>query len=402
MKRLNKKVFYTIFCILSIGVFSFIVLFNVQRYVEEENAIINSLDVVSDRKKNDGMMMDNHKPMDDNIKFMDYVIYTVLIDDNNNIKEIINHSNNMLNSDDVTKIANSILSDSVKEKYVGNLYFSKYAYSYRKGDALIILDTNDISSDLLFSLEISLIIFGIIEVVIFLVSKVITNWITKPVSDSFERQKQFIADASHELKTPLSVIIASTDALEETPSEKKWLTNIKNESERMKSLITDLLDLAASENKETFRLENGDLSKTILFSVLTFEGKAFENKLKLDYDIPDDINMNMDENSIKQLVEILLDNAISHSKKNGIINVKLREDSNMIEFLVMNEGTAIPKGEEEKIFERFYRIDKARNRNENRYGLGLAIAKNIVINHNGKISCSSDDGVTTFRVLFKK
>ena len=96
--------------------------------------------------------------------------------------------------------------------------------------------------------------------------------------------------------------------------------------------------------------------------------------------------MKMDENSIKQLIELLLDNAIKHAQKGSIINVILLEENNNITILVKNKGKEIPKGEEEKIFERFYRIDKSRNRNANRYDLGLAIANNIVTNHNGKIS----------------
>ena len=112
--------------------------------------------------------------------------------------------------------------------------------------------------------------------------------------------------------------------------------------------------------------------------------------------------MNMDENSIKQLIEILLDNAIKHSYKKSTINVSLKEEKGVIELKIENNGEEIPKGEEEKIFERFYRVDKSRNRKENRYGLGLAIAKNIVLMHNGKINASSQNGTTTFKVLFKK
>ena len=166
----------------------------------------------------------------------------------------------------------------------------------------------------------------------------------------------------------------------------KWITNIKNESSRMSLLITNLLELAASESKEVFKFEEGNLSKAVELSVLTFEGRAFESNVKLEYDIPENVKMKMDENSIKQLIELLLDNAIKHAQKGSIINVILLEENNNITILVKNKGKEIPKGEEEKIFERFYRIDKSRNRNDNRYGLGLAIAKNIVTNHNGKIS----------------
>ena len=169
----------------------------------------------------------------------------------------------------------------------------------------------------------------------------------------------------------------------------------------MNLLITDLLELAKTEQK-IVDFKDGDLSKIVELSTLTFEGKAFESNIKIDYDIEPNIKMRMVENNIKQLVEILLDNGVKHSKAKSTINISLKENNNQIELLVKNKGEAIPKGEEEKIFERFYRVDKSRNRDSNRYGLGLAIAKNIVLNHNGKISAYSSDGTTTFKVLFKK
>ena len=196
------------------------------------------------------------------------------------------------------------------------MYFENYSYSYIKGDSLVILDNNNIKSSLILSLEISTFIFVILEILIIVISNIITNWIIKPVKESFEKQKEFIADASHELKTPLSVIMASSDALEKSPNEKKWLKNIKSESDRMNLLITNLLDLASSEKKETFNMQNANLSKIVELSVLTFEGRAFEHNVKLKYEIDDNINMNLDENSIKQLVEILLDNAVKHSNIN--------------------------------------------------------------------------------------
>lgn len=337
-----------------------------------------------------------------NIKFMDSVIYTILLDDNNNILEVINHSNDETSSEKISSIAKKILSNkNIKDRYIGNLYLSDYSYVYSKGDTLIILDNSKIKSSLLLSLEVSLFIFIILEILVIVLSKYLTIWIIKPVKESFAKQKQFIADASHELKTPLSVIVASSEAIDITNQNSKWLKNIEYEANRMNLLISKLLDLAKSERMEELVLVNNNLSKTIELSLLTFEGRAFEKDIKLSYEIEDNINILMDEDSIKELVEILLDNAIKHSKKNGSIKVSLKKDS-QVTLLVQNEGDPIPKGEEEKIFERFYRVDKSRNRKDNRYGLGLAIAKNIVLSHKGKIKASSLDGITTFQVTFKK
>lgn len=411
IKKLSNKIFYTLILILSISILTVVGIFNIQNYYEQKKSINNSLNVSmtkKDRKVIPPTKIDDaSEPVDNvthntedmknkNIKFMDSVIYTILLDDNNNILEVINHSNDETSSEKISSIAKKILSNkNIKDRYIGNLYLSDYSYAYSKGDTLIILDNSKIKNSLLLSLEVSLFIFIILEILVIVLSKYLTIWIIKPVKESFAKQKQFIADASHELKTPLSVIVASSEAIDITNQNSKWLKNIEYEANRMNLLISKLLDLAKSERMEEIVLVNNNLSKTIELSLLTFEGRAFEKDIKLSYEIEDNINILMDEDSIKELVEILLDNAIKHSKKNGSIKVSLKKDS-QVTLLVQNKDDPIPKGEEEKIFERFYRVDKSRNRKDNRYGLGLAIAKNIVLSHKGKIKASSLDGVTTF------
>lgn len=413
MKKLNIKIFRIVFFILTISILSFIAIYNIESYIEQEKSINNSLNVAEDNSKKTMDFMphmtqepDKKEPMPDenkNIKFMDSVVYTVLLDDENNIKEVINHTNNSINTSKITTLAKDILkSKDIKGRYIGCLYLTDYSYSYQNNVALIILDTSTVKANLWLQLKISLAVFLILEIIVFYISKKIATSVTEPVRETFEKQKRFIADASHELKTPLSVIVASSEALEDNPGETKWIKNIQNEASRMNDLITNLLELATSENKEAFKFENGDLSKVVELTVLTFEGKAFESNVKIDYEISPNIKMNMDEGSIKQLVEILLDNAIKHAFKDSTVKVILKENANHINLEVKNNGDNIPKGEEEKIFERFYRIDKSRNRKDGRYGLGLAIAKNIVSNHGGKISAMSEKCVTTFRVMFKK
>ena len=406
MDKLKNKVFMTIFLILTISIISILFIFNAENYFEQKKSIVNSLNVASDnnKKRNDLPSEIDVEPKqpNENIRFMDSIIYTILLDQNDSIKEIINHSNKEITDSEINVLAKNILSTkNIKNRYIGCLYFNKYSYNYEKGNNLVILDNTNIKTTLLKSLGNSILILFLLEIVVFFVSKLITMWIIKPVKESFSKQKQFIADASHELKTPLSVIMASSEALEDSYKENKWVKNITMEANRMNHLITDLLELAKLEERK-IDLQEGDLSKTIELSVLTFEGIAYEKNIKISYDIMPNIMMNMVENDINQLIEILLDNAIKHTKNGKDIKVSLKEINNQIEILVINEGDNIPKGEEEKIFERFYRVDKSRNRNTNRYGLGLAIAKNIVENHNGKISASSNKGLTTFKVLFKK
>ena len=403
MNNLKKKVFTLIFSILSISILGFIIVFNVGKYLEYCKIISNSLRNLSSNEEDKNRLNKDNGFKDNNIRYMDKVIYTLLLNNDNSIKEVINLSNNNIDIDSIKSLGKSILNNNnIKKEYIGNIYFNKYSYIYSNSKYLIIIDNSSIQNSLYNYLLISLSLFILLEVIVYLISMILTSWIIKPVINSFEKQKEFIADASHELKTPLSVIMASSEALEDNPSEVKWLNNIKSEANRMNILIKNLLELASLEKKENYVLKEDDLSKVVYLAVLTFDAKAYESDIKLESKIDSNIKFNFDTYSINELVEILLDNALKHANKKSTIVVSLKEQGNNITLSVTDTGDIIPKGEEEKIFERFYRLDKSRSRKENRYGLGLAIAKNIVINHNGKISAESVGKVTTFKVLFKK
>ncbi len=167
----------------------------------------------------------------------------------------------------------------------------------------------------------------------------------------------------------------------------------------MNKLITGLLDLSKLEegvSRESFKEEN--LTKIVEKTCLVFEGVAFEDGVGIDTEIESDISLNCSKEEMEKLVSTLVDNAVKHSEKNTSVLVKLYRSKGAIVLKVVNTGEPIAPGDEEKIFERFYRADKSRNRSENRYGLGLAIAKSIVLNHNGTIKAYSEEGKTVFRV----
>ncbi len=168
----------------------------------------------------------------------------------------------------------------------------------------------------------------------------------------------------------------------------------------MNTLIAKMLMLASSENAEHSQMTEGDLSKIVSLASLTFEAKALEENRKLSINIQEGISTRFNEGDIRQLIEILLDNALQHSFKNTTIYLNLHRDGKQVILEVTNEGEGIASGDEEKIFERFYRADKSRTGENNNYGLGLAIAKNIVQNLKGEISANSSNGKTTFKVIF--
>ena len=417
MEKLKKKTFWVIFSILTIFLCSILCIFNYQDYSHEKTEIENKLNMMDDRKFDKAPneeKLDKPEPPEntDDTKndkevmpvLMDTTAYTVIYNDDNEVIDILNFTQNDVSDEEIKSIAQEILksNDSKSEINIRNLYFNNYSYSFKGHNSLTILDNSFVKEKLQSLIKTSIFIFALLEIVIIVVSIKITSWIIKPVIETFNKQKQFIADASHELKTPIAVIMANSEALEKEPNEKKWLNNIKSESERMNELITNLLDLAKLENgknKEIYNVE--DLSKIAEMSVLTFESLMFENKIKFEYNIQKDLKLKCNSVQIKQLIAILLDNAIKHSEENGEIKVFLEKQKNDIVLSVSNKGKEISKEIRDKIFERFYRADESRNRESNRYGLGLAIAKNIVVNHNGKISVDCVGGYTTFKVVFK-
>ena len=391
MGKLKKKIFLVMFAILTIFLVSILCIFNFQDYNHEKVEIENKLSRMENDRQAPGMPV-----------FMDAVVYTVKYNTSNKVTEVINHTDNNVSEEKIIQIAENILesSNTKKGRRIGNLYLDQYSYAFQAPNTLTIVDNTSAKAKLESLLKTSILIFVLIEIIIIILTVEITRWIIKPVIESFNRQKQFVADASHELKTPIAVIMANAEALEKEPEEKKWLNNIKSEADRMNELVTSLLDLAKlEEGKEVQQEEN--LSKIVEMSVLTFESLMYENKIELEYDIQKDINIKCNSSQIKQLVAIIIDNAIKHSETNGKISIALKKQKNDTVLTVSNRGKEIPKEIREKIFERFYRADESRNRDTNRYGLGLAIAKNIVENHNGKIFVESEKGITTFKVVLK-
>lgn len=404
MKKLKNKTFTILLIILTIFILSLLIIFNVELYQRELNDVKDNLREIENIHNNYYIVNDNVIIGGNNMKpiFINANVYVISFDKLNNITNIISYTDNGLNNAEIIQLALNFI--STNKKYdIGNLYTDRYAYYLTNRNNLIIMDNTLINNKLGDYFRMSLLIFILLEIIIIYISSRITKWLTKPVIESFSKQKQFIVDASHELKTPLAIITASAESLELEPKEKKWLNNIKSEAERMNKLVTDLLDLAKSENidnKRNYSINN--LSKIIEKTTLTFESLIYENKLTMENNIEDNIMFNCNSDKIRELLGILLDNAIKHSLEESKITVNLYSEKNNIILEVKNKGESIPKEDQGKIFDRFYRVDESRNRNDNRYGLGLAIAKNIVTSHDGKISVSCKNGYTTFKVIFKQ
>ena len=408
MEDLRKKTFYTIFTIISLFAILFTIIYNIQTYHSEYQRILRNLTKMRNFIDNSEEIFSQDVDLyenDDlhNRKVIDYEVYTFILDRNNNVIDKISHSDNTINIEILNKVIDILSKNSDSRIRIGCLYFTNYAYNLNSGNYLAIVKTTTTKNMLIINLLISLTLVGIGEIFIYILAKKITEWITKPVEESFNREKEFVVNASHELKTPLAVMMASIDCLTINKKNEKWINNLKSESDRMNNLITRLLDLSKSENYLTKEnLSQNDLSMIVEKRALTFESLAFEKKVKIETHVDEKINFLCNKEGIDELVSILIDNAISHSNDNSSVIVNLFRNKTEIILEVINEGEAISPDECEKIFERFYRNDKSHNRKNNRYGLGLAIAKNIVEGHGGKITAFSKNGHTTFKSVFKE
>ena len=219
-------------------------------------------------------------------------------------------------------------------------------------------------------------------------------WLVKPVKSTFDKQKLFISNASHELKTPIAVISANADVLESEIGENKWLSYIKDDSRRMGELVNELLALARLDDRtDTSGVKTGfSLSDAVLQTALPFESRMFEMGKEYEVDVQPDIEYIGDESQIKHIVSILIDNAVKYSDENGKIKISLSMRQNKRILDVFNTGQGIPADKLEKIFERFYREDEARSSSSGGYGLGLSIAYEIVARHGGRIFARSEYG----------
>lgn len=236
----------------------------------------------------------------------------------------------------------------------------------------------------------------------FLISILLARWTVKPAETAWNEQKQFVADASHELKTPLTVIMTNAEMLQNgnasEEKQKQFSESILTMSKQMRGLTESLLELARSDNNTARTIfEKVDFSGLISDAVLPFEPLYYEKGLTLACEIEDDIHINGDTAQLCRIADILLDNAMKYSYPQTEVSVSLKRHNNSCILSVRSCGNAISKADLKNIFKRFYRIDKARSMNHS-YGLGLSIAENIAREHDGKIWAESSDGVNMFKV----
>ncbi|WP_342420589.1 HAMP domain-containing sensor histidine kinase [Paenibacillus sp. FSL E2-0178] len=238
-------------------------------------------------------------------------------------------------------------------------------------------------------------------IILYFTSRFFANRSIAPVREAFDKQKQFIADASHELKTPLTIINTNADVLlsnsdDTIRNQAKWLQYIKSETERMTRLTNDLLYLTEMDDSRTGMIHSKfNMSDAVENIILTMEAVIFEKNISFDYNIEPELTVLGNSEQIKQVVMILLDNAVKYTNPKGAVTISLKKQNNDVLLSVSNTGEGIAAEHLTRIFDRFYRTDTSRARKQGGYGLGLAIARSIVDQHKGKIYAKSVIGEST-------
>ena len=329
--------------------------------------------------------------------------FYLVADDNKRLLSINN--GNLMNPIDKGEAENYIKTALNLEKENGRILKDGIAYRYNiihKENLNIIIFVNDSFTHTANGnlIKISIFIGVIIFLILFILIVIISGYVVKPVADSIERQKRFISDASHELKTPITVISATIDIIMKKRGKDCWTECIKEQAVKMQSLVQELLDLSRllETNMASSEFKVCNISNTINNSLLYFESLFFESGKILCQDVEDNIEINCDENKITRLIDILLDNAMKYSDDKSEIKFSLKKVGDNAVIQCSNPCSDFSASDTSKLFERFFRSENDRIHEQEGFGLGLAIAQAITELHGGKITADYKNNIITFTI----
>ena len=333
-------------------------------------------------------------PLDQKQDYQLATFYSVAFGEDETVLAVDDGEKDIYSEEELISSAREILAGNSLSGRSGSL---TYMVSRRPDYTLVAFMDNTVSESSLNTLLHNVLIIGSAAIIVmFFVSLVLSKRIIHPLEENDRQQKRFISDASHELKTPVAVIDTNAELLAREIGENEWLANIRYENERMGGLVKQLLDLSRAENAE-IPMEPVDFSRIVTGEALAFETLAFDRGKTIQDHIEEGILLTGSRTQLTQLVSVLLDNAIRHSAGSEI-EVSLKHQGHDAVLTVVNEGEEIPQEKLEHLFDRFYRVDEARNSEDLHYGLGLSIAKAVAEKHGGSISVSCHDGKVQFTV----
>lgn len=320
------------------------------------------------------------------------------IDENKNVIRSYRDDVLIKGKDDLQKLVTEAVNESSTSGYVGTYRYLKV--NNDAGNLVLLLNTQrDLDSFHAFMRN-SIIVSSIVILSVFILLVLISKKVIAPIQQSYQKQKQFITDASHELKTPLAIIRSNTDVLELENGDSKWTKNIQNQVDRLTSLVNSLVVFSRMEEKDTAEKVKFNLSESLHARVDDFEELASFQKKHIIADIDNNIYYRGEQQAIVQLMDILLENAIKYATKETNINVTLKKNKKYAMMKISNQAN-VKKGDLRKVFDRFYRLDESRNSTVKGYGIGLSMAKLIAEKHKEVIKAyAPEDGIFKIEVRF--
>lgn len=403
MIRLLQKRFIAI----SIATFTLVVtlVFTFINYLNYYNITVRNEEILNRIQNNpaiiDQLIINNNRGVlsSDQYFYNGFIIFK--LDSENQI--INGHSiNTKLEPEIAKRLVKDLIKNPNKDKgYIDNY---KYGYVYRDSNRYLVLIDTDKEFLLFYQFAKNSILVGLTIIIVASVFFIIlAKKVVRPIEINYIKQKQFITDASHELKTPLTIISSNADVLEMEVGNSKWLSNIHSQIDRLTNLINSLVAFSRAEESESLNKATFSLSELLESRVEDFSELAnFKNK-KIISNIQKDIFYNGDSQTIMQVIDILLDNAIKYADENSIIEANLTKNKKDLYLTLKNNSKDIVKGNLNVIFDRFYRLDESRNSKIKGYGIGLALAKLIVEKHKSSIKAfSPEDGEFVIEIKFSQ
>lgn len=426
LKKLKIKfVFINLMLITVILVVCFATLYiTAKRNIEQESiSALQSFVIIADiEKENQGIL---NKPSENKLQTLYYEdviinksshlsVFCVKLDSFDNLISVYNYMENLTSKNkellqDYSALALSEGKTQGETGVLGEFNLRYHITRTTRNTYISFLDMTGEQEDIITFVKGFYFVMGLSWIIVLIVSIILAGISIRPVEKAWNQQKQFVADASHELKTPLTVILASTDIMLSSgdslnKEERKWLECTKSEAERMKELLSDMLYLARSDGDEVKTVKTPhsifNISDTLTECLLSFEIQCFEKGKNLFQDIDENVFIKGNEAEIKQLIGIFLDNACKYSDENGNIYVSLKNLGGKCLLSFKNTGVPIRKEDIPHLFERFYRSSESRAREEGGYGLGLSIASAIASRHSTKITVESSTLGTEFSLRF--
>lgn len=396
LKQLRRRFITITMLIVTVILLTIFVLINVLSYV----SIIRNSEMIFSHEIMKPLMQKDEKNFVGFPKDRNFSRYMMVIFDKNNIPEIVRgFETEFYTEDDIINFAETAL---IKRNQTGFMDEVRYKVVEGNNTVVMMLDCSIELEAFKNLLIISSFIFILSEFIFFVIALLLVNSAIRPVIESYKKQKQFITNAGHELKTPLTVISTDTELIELENGKNEWTESISNQINRLNKLTQQLIDLSKMDETEVGKEKNSfNLSNLLKDAIFAFEPIFKKEDKNIELKIQEKVYYKGNIEQIERLFSILLDNAQKYSKEASTVKIMLSEKNKKIILAIENKVENLKEGMHPELFERFYRADQSRNSQQGGSGLGLSIAQEIINHHNGKISAECDEkGIFKLTIKF--